>query len=156
MLSRRLEETLHRSLEYATERKHKYATLEHLLLALIEDDDARQALEACAVNLGRLRGDVLEFLDNELESLLTEESVGPAPTAGFQRVVQRSVIHVQSSGHEEVTGANVLIALFSEHESHAVYSLQVQDLSDSTLSTILHMDIKKSRNISTVGIADGL
>ena len=113
----------------ATERRHEYATLEHLLLALTEDEDAVPVLKACGVDLEQLRGDLGEFVDQELDGLKTVSRADPKPTAGFQRVVQRSVIHVQSSGREEVTGANVLVALFSERESHAVHFLQVQEMS---------------------------
>jgi ATP-dependent Clp protease ATP-binding subunit ClpA len=128
LLSRNLEQTLHRALAFATERRHEYATLEHLLLALTEDQDAVPVLKACGVDLTNLRREVLNFVDVELQSLKTALASDPKPTAGFQRVVQRSVIHVQSSGREEVTGANVLVALFSERESHAVYFLQSQDM----------------------------
>ncbi|HSO41859.1 MAG TPA: AAA family ATPase, partial [Rhodospirillales bacterium] len=128
MLSRNLEQTLHRALALATERRHEYATLEHLLLALIDDQDATPVLRACGVDIAQIRQELSQFVDNELDSLKTAVVTDPKPTAGFQRVVQRSVIHVQSSGREEVTGANVLVALFSERESHAVYFLQLQDM----------------------------
>jgi ATP-dependent Clp protease ATP-binding subunit ClpA len=128
MLSRNLEQTLHRALSFASERKHEYATLEHLLLGLADDSDAASVLRACGVDLDRLRGDLIEFLDKDLAGLATDRPGDPKPTAGFQRVVQRAAIHVQSSGRDEVTGANVLVALFSERESHAVYFLQSQDM----------------------------
>ncbi len=128
MLSRNLEQTLHRALALATERRHEYATLEHLLLALTDDQDAMPVFRACGVDTTQLRRDVAAFVDNELHSLRGAAATDPKPTAGFQRVVQRSVIHVQSSGREEVTGANVLVAMFSERESHAVYFLQMQDM----------------------------
>jgi ATP-dependent Clp protease ATP-binding subunit ClpA len=128
MLSRNLEQTLHRALALASERRHEYATLEHLLLALGDDQDAATVLRACGVDLDRLKRDLAEFLDKDLAGLVTERGGDPKPTAGFQRVVQRAAIHVQSSGRDEVTGANVLVALFSERESHAVYFLQLQDM----------------------------
>jgi ATP-dependent Clp protease ATP-binding subunit ClpA len=128
MLSRNLEQTLHRALSLASERRHEYATLEHLLLGLAEDTDAATVLRACGVDLDKLRGDLSEFLDKDLAGLATDRAGDPKPTAGFQRVVQRAAIHVQSSGRDEVTGANVLVALFSERESHAVYFLQLQDM----------------------------
>ncbi|MCS6922211.1 MAG: AAA family ATPase, partial [Elioraea sp.] len=128
MLSRNLEQTLHRALAYAAERRHEYATLEHLLLSLSEDADAAAVLKACAVDIDKLRRDLIEFLDKDLAGLVTDRPGDPKPTAGFQRVVQRAAIHVQSSGRDEVTGANVLVALFSERESHAVYYLQQQDM----------------------------
>ena len=128
MLSRNLEQTLHRSLSLASERRHEYATLEHLLLGLADDTDAATVLRACGVDLDKLRTDLSEFLDKDLAGLATDRAGDPKPTAGFQRVVQRAAIHVQSSGRDEVSGANVLVALFSERESHAVYFLQLQDM----------------------------
>jgi ATP-dependent Clp protease ATP-binding subunit ClpA len=129
MLSANLEQTLHRALGYANERRHEYATLEHLLLALTEDADAVAVLRACGVELDRLRGEIQDYIDNELSNLITAQLGDAKPTAGFQRVLQRAAIHVQSSGREEVTGANVLVAMFSERESHAVYFLQEQEMS---------------------------
>jgi ATP-dependent Clp protease ATP-binding subunit ClpA len=128
MLSRNLEQTLHRALSLASERRHEYATLEHLLLGLADDTDAATVLRACGVDLDKLRADLSEFLDKDLAGLATDRTGDPKPTAGFQRVVQRAAIHVQSSGRDEVSGANVLVALFSERESHAVYFLQLQDM----------------------------
>ena len=117
MLSRNLEQTLHRALAMATERRHEYATLEHLLMALTEDQDAVSVLRACGVELDELRRNLLEFIDEDLVDIRLDTGneapmTDPKPTAGFQRVVQRSIIHVQSSGREEVTGANVLVACF--------------------------------------------
>jgi ATP-dependent Clp protease ATP-binding subunit ClpA len=129
MLSRNLEQSLHRALTLAAERRHEYATLEHLLLSLADDQDAVAVLRACNVDIGRLRRDLTDFVDSALADLITARVGDPKPTAGFQRVVQRAAIHVQSSGREEVTGANVVVALFSERESHAVYFLQLQDMS---------------------------
>ena len=110
MLSRNLEKTLHRALAYANERRHEYATLEHLLLALTEDQDAIAVLRACTVDLEKLRRDLIDYVDNELGNLVSTHAEDAKPTAGFQRVLQRAAIHVQSSGREEVTGANVLVA----------------------------------------------
>ncbi|MFC6620585.1 ATP-dependent Clp protease ATP-binding subunit ClpA [Novosphingobium panipatense] len=124
-----LEKTLHSALSHASERSHEYATLEHLLLALIDDSDAAQVMQACGVELGDLGDVVRQYLDQEYQSLKTEEKGDPAPTAGFQRVIQRAILHVQSSGKDTVTGANVLVALFSERDSYAVYFLQQQDMS---------------------------
>lgn len=129
MLSRNLEQTLHRALNIAGEYRHEFATLEHLLLSLIDDPDAISVLRACEVNLDKVQKDVSEFLENELVLPVLDGLEDPKPTSGFQRVIQRAIIHVQSSGREEVTGANVLVALFSERESHAVYFLQEQDMS---------------------------
>ncbi len=128
MLSRNLEQTLHRALAYANARNHEFATLEHLLLALTEDADALPVLKACGVDVAQLVRDLNEYLDEELPAMPASEMEEAQPTAGFQRVLQRAAIHVQSSGREEVTGANVLVAMFSERESHAVYFLQEQDM----------------------------
>jgi ATP-dependent Clp protease ATP-binding subunit ClpA len=144
MLSRNLEQTLHRALSLASERKHEYATLEHLLLGLTEDTDAATVLRACGVDLDKLRGDLTEFLDKDLAGLATDRPGDPKPTAGFQRVVQRAAIHVQSSGRDEVTGANVLVALFSERESHAVYFLQLQDMTRLDAVNFISHGIAKS------------
>ncbi|MBN8840312.1 MAG: ATP-dependent Clp protease ATP-binding subunit ClpA [Sphingomonadales bacterium] len=124
-----LETTLHKALEAASSRRHEYATLEHLLLALIDDEHASQVMAACGVDLGELKSTVAHYLDTELGALKVEAATDPSPTSGFQRVVQRAILHVQSSGRDEVTGANVLVALFSERESYAVYFLQQQDMS---------------------------
>jgi ATP-dependent Clp protease ATP-binding subunit ClpA len=126
--SRDLETTLHNALAEANRRRHEYATLEHLLLALLTDTHASAVMKACGVEIDELSAQVTRYLDTELGSLKADASVDPSPTAGFQRVVQRAILHVQSSGRDEVTGANVLVALFSERESHAVYFLQQQDM----------------------------
>ncbi len=124
-----LEKTLHAALAGAAERRHEYATLEHLLLALIDDDDAAQVMVACGVDLAELGEVVRRYLDEEYQKLETADEADPQPTAGFQRVIQRAILHVQSSGKDTVTGANVLVALFSERDSYAVYFLQQQDMS---------------------------
>ncbi|HEY8578953.1 MAG TPA: ATP-dependent Clp protease ATP-binding subunit ClpA [Beijerinckiaceae bacterium] len=127
--SRNLEQSLHRALAVANERRHEYATLEHLLLSLLDDGDAAAVMRACSVDLDSLKKSLVDYIDNELANLATNSRNDEAkPTAGFQRVIQRAVIHVQSSGREEVTGANVLVAIFAERESHAAYFLQEQDM----------------------------
>jgi ATP-dependent Clp protease ATP-binding subunit ClpA len=143
-----LEKTLHAALANAAERSHEYATLEHLLLALIDDADAAQVMTACGVELGDLGDVVRQYLDQEYQSLKTTEKGDPAPTAGFQRVIQRAILHVQSSGKDTVTGANVLVALFSERDSYAVYFLQQQDMSRlDAVSYISHGIGKGGRRI---------
>jgi ATP-dependent Clp protease ATP-binding subunit ClpA len=128
VFSRALEKTLRKALAIANERRHEYATLEHLLLALIDDPDGAAVLKACNVDIDVLRRNVARYIDTELENLVVEAGEEAKATAGFQRVVQRAAIHVQSSGREEVTGANVLVAIFAERESHAAYFLQEQDM----------------------------
>ena len=129
MLSANLEKSLHRALGLSGEHRHEYATLEHLLLALTEDQDSMAVLRACDVNIDRLRRDLEVYIDDELTDIVAEEEVEAQPTASFQRVLQRAAIHVQSSGREKVTGANILVAMFAERESYAVYFLQEQDMS---------------------------
>ena len=126
--SQGLEKALHQALTFANERHHEYATLEHLLLALIDDTEAAAVMRACNVDLDELKHTVLTYIDTELDNLVTGYDEDSKPTAGFQRVIQRAVIHVQSSGREEVSGANVLVAIFAERESHAAYFLQEQQM----------------------------
>jgi ATP-dependent Clp protease ATP-binding subunit ClpA len=130
---------------YANQRKHEYATLEHLLLSLVDDEDAAGVMRACEVDLGALRTTLTNYVDTELRSLVVDDGEDAKPTAGFQRVIQRAVIHVQSSGREEVTGANVLVAIFSERESHAAYFLQEQDMTRyDAVNYIAHGIAKKA------------
>ncbi|HOO50218.1 MAG TPA: ATP-dependent Clp protease ATP-binding subunit ClpA [Alphaproteobacteria bacterium] len=128
MLSRNLEQTLHKALAAASDRQHEFATLEHLLLSLTVDQDALAVLRACGVDADEMREQIETYLDTDLMYLVNPHVSESKPTTAFQRVLQRAAIHVQSSGREEVTGANVLVALFSERESHAVYFLQQHDM----------------------------
>ena len=124
-----LEQAIHAALALANERRHEFATLEHLLLALLDEPDATRVMKACSVDLGELRSTLVEFIDEDLSNLVTDIDGSEAvPTAAFQRVIQRAAIHVQSSGRTEVTGANVLVAIFAERESNAAYFLQEQDM----------------------------
>ena len=123
-----LEKALHKALTFANDRAQEYATLEHLLLALVDDEDAANVMKACNVDIKVLKENLTDYIDTELSNLVTGYNEDSKPTAGFQRVIQRAVIHVQSSGREEVTGANVLVAIFAERESHAAYFLQEQDM----------------------------
>jgi len=124
-----LEHSIHAALALANERSHEFATLEHLLLSLLDEPDAIRVLRACDVDLDELRGNLVEFIEGDLASLVTDvEGSEAVPTAAFQRVIQRAAIHVQSSGRTEVTGANVLVAIFAERESNAAYFLQDQDM----------------------------
>ncbi|MGB0505588.1 MAG: ATP-dependent Clp protease ATP-binding subunit ClpA [Pikeienuella sp.] len=124
-----LEEAIHKAIAFANERRHELATLEHLLLALVDEPEASAVMKACGVDLEVLRTSLVKFVDEELDTLISDiEGSEAAPTTGFQRVIQRAAIHVQSSGRSEVTGANVLVAIFAERESHAAYFLQEQDM----------------------------
>jgi ATP-dependent Clp protease ATP-binding subunit ClpA len=125
MLSRELEETLRRAMSNAATRSHEFATLEHLLLALTEDSDALEVLHACNVDIEKLAAKLGEFIEIELASIVDPNgNVDVQPTASFQRVIQRAIIHTQSSGRDVATGANVLVSIFSERESHAVWFLK--------------------------------
>jgi len=126
--SKSLQSTLHRAMALANERNHEYATLEHLLLSLIEDQDAIAVMRACSVDVDALKRTLASYVDTDLSTLVVDDGEDAKPTAGFQRVVQRAVIHVQSSGREEVTGANILVAIFAERESHAAYFLGEQNM----------------------------
>ena len=126
--SQSLEKSLHQALTFANERQQEFATLEHLLLALLDDKDAAAVMQGCSVDLPTLRTNLTTYIDTELANLVTGHDEDSKPTAGFHRVIQRAVIHVQSSGREEVTGANVLVAIFAERESHAAYFLQEQEM----------------------------
>ncbi len=115
--SNTLEQAIHAALALANARQHEFATLEHLLLALVDEPDAARVLKACSVNTEELRTTLVEFIDDDLANLVTDiEGSEAVPTAAFQRVIQRAAIHVQSSGRTEVTGANVLVAIFAERE----------------------------------------
>src|SRR5918993_2656961 len=146
--ARELETTLHNALGEASKRRHEYATLEHLLIALIDDTHAGQVMTACGVNRDELKSTVKGYLDNELGALVADSATDPTPTSGFQRVVQRAILHVQSSGRDDVTGANVLVALFSERESYAVYFLQQQDMSRLDAVTYISHGVGKGEAIA--------
>ncbi|MEF3367288.1 ATP-dependent Clp protease ATP-binding subunit ClpA [Methylocystis sp. 9N] len=146
--SRNLKQTLDRALASARERHHEYATLEHLLLSLVEDVDASAVLRACSVDLDLLTKNLRDYIDRELDNLINEDADECKPTAGFQRVVQRAIISVQSSGREDVSGANVLVALFAERESHAVYFLQEQDMTRYDAVNFISHGIAKRPGLS--------
>ena len=150
-----LERALHQALTIANERHHEYATLEHLLLALIDDQDAGAVMRACSVDLAHLKRVVTDYIDRELDNLVTGYDEDSKPTAAFQRVIQRAVIHVQSSNREEVTGANVLVAIFAERESHAAYFLQEQQMTRYDAVNFISHGISKAPESSEVRIPRG-
>jgi ATP-dependent Clp protease ATP-binding subunit ClpA len=154
-LSRSLEQALHRAIKLASDRHHEYATPEHLLLALMDDTDAAQVMKACNVDLEALRKTVQKYVDEELMTLVIEDGEDAKPTTGFQRVVQRAVLHVQNSGRDEVTGANVLVALFTERESHAVYFLQEQNMTRLDAVSYMSHGIAKRPGMSQQKAARG-
>jgi ATP-dependent Clp protease ATP-binding subunit ClpA len=147
-LSRSLEQGLHRAIKLASDRHHEYATLEHLLLALTDEADTQQVMKACNVDIEALKKSLQKYVDEELITLVIEDGEDAKPTAGFQRVVQRAVLHVQNSGRDEVTGANVLVALFTERESHAVYFLQEQNMSRLDAVSFISHGIAKRPGMS--------
>jgi ATP-dependent Clp protease ATP-binding subunit ClpA len=146
--SRSLEKALHRALSYAAARRQELATLEHLLLSLTEDQDAIAVMKACGVDIEELKENLEDYIDNELANLITDNVTEAKPTASFQRVIQRAVIHVQSSGREEVSGANVLVAIFAERESHAAYFLQEQDMTRYDAVNYISHGIAKKPGLS--------
>ena len=148
-LSPSLEQALHSALLSASEHRHEFATLEHLLLALLEDKDAADVMKACSVDIDELRKSLEDYIENDLSSLILQESGDdPKPTAGFQRVIQRALIHVQSSGRDLVTGANVLVAIFAERESHAAFFLQEQDMTRYDAVNYVSHGIAKNKGLS--------
>src|SRR5687768_2846874 len=158
--SRGLEKALHQAMNLARQRAHEFATLEHLLLALTEDRDTLSVLNGCDVDVEALRGDLEDFINEELDSLVVPNGQDARPTAAFQRVIQRAVIHVQSSGKEEVTGANVLVAIFAERESHAAYFLEQQEMTRLDAVNFISHGITKSgpnqpRNVRGAGDGSG-
>ena len=153
--SRSLEKALHQALAFANERQQEYATLEHLLLALLDDQDAAAVMRACNVDLDVIRRNLLDYVETELDNLVTDSDEDSKPTAGFQRVIQRAVIHVQSSGREEVTGANVLVAIFAERESHAAYFLQDQDMTRYDAVNYISHGIAKRPGMAEARPVDG-
>src|SRR3569833_4158834 len=146
--SRGLEKALHQAMNLARERAHEFATLEHLLLALTDDRDTIAVLNGCDVDIEALKGELEDFINEELASLVVPNGQDARPTAAYQRVIPRAVIHVQSSGKEEVTGANVLVAIFAERERHAAYFLQEQDMTRFDAVNYISHGIAKRPGVS--------
>ena len=129
MIAQELEVSLHMAFVEARQKRHEFITVEHLLLALLDNPSAAQVLKACAANIDELRRELNGFIEEHTPRIEGTDEIDTQPTLGFQRVIQRAILHVQSSGKDTVTGANVLVALFSERDSYAVYFLQQQDMS---------------------------
>ena len=146
MLSDNLEKTIKRSISYANDRQHEYVTLEHLLLALIDDKNARDVLNACDVDIENLKISLIKYLDEELKNITSAATQEAEPSASFQRVLQRTASHVYSSSNKKINGANVLVSIFSERESHAVYFLQKQDMSRLDALNFISHGIEKNEN----------
>jgi ATP-dependent Clp protease ATP-binding subunit ClpA len=147
MLSKDLEQTLNEAFRGARSKRHEFMTVEHLLLALLDNNDAIRVLKACGADIGGLRGDLVEFVDATTPLIPEDdEDRDTQPTLGFQRVLQRAVFHVQSSGKSEVTGANVLVAIFSEQESQAVFFLKTQSVARLDVVNYITHGISKVSN----------
>jgi glyoxalase superfamily protein/ClpA/ClpB-like protein len=145
LFSRGLELALHQALAYANQRGHEHTTLEHVLLALIDDPDASASMKACKVDLDALKVRLTRYIDNELAIPKTDDPRAPHPTAAFQRVVQRAAIHVKDLRHSTITGADLLLAMFDETESHAVWLLTEQEMTQQAAANfILHGIVRRS------------
>jgi ATP-dependent Clp protease ATP-binding subunit ClpA len=121
MIAQELEVSLHMAFVEARQKRHEFITVEHLLLALLDNPSAAEALRACGANIEQLRKDLTRFIGEHTPTVAGDDEIDTQPTLGFQRVIQRAILHVQSSGRKEVNGANVLVAIFGEKDSHAVY-----------------------------------
>ncbi|WP_158014340.1 Clp protease N-terminal domain-containing protein, partial [Thauera phenolivorans] len=145
MIAQELEVSLHMAFVEARQKRHEFITVEHLLLALLDNPTAAEVLRACAVNLDELRRELTNFIDEHTPKVEGGEEIDTQPTLGFQRVIQRAILHVQSSGKKEVTGANVLVAIFGEKDSHAVYFLQRQNVSRLDVVNFISHGIAKNQ-----------
>lgn len=145
MIAQELEVSLHMAFVEARQKRHEFITVEHLLLALLDNPTAAEVLRACAVNMDELRRELTNFIDEHTPKVEGGEEIDTQPTLGFQRVIQRAILHVQSSGKKEVTGANVLVAIFGEKDSHAVYFLQRQNVSRLDVVNFISHGIAKNQ-----------
>ena len=143
MIAQELEVSLHMAFVEARQKRHEFVTVEHLLLALLDNPSATEVLRACGVKLDNLRKALAEFVQQHTPTVAGHDEVDTQPTLGFQRVIQRAILHVQSSGKKEVTGANVLVAIYGEKDSHAVYFLHQQDVSRLDVVNFISHGIRK-------------
>ena len=155
MISDQLEKTLQRAKDFAEKFNHEYMTIEHLLYSMIDDDDAKDIFDACNVDINSLKKQLESFIKEKLTDLINTDVNDVKPTVGFQRVIQRAVIHVQSSGKDEATSANVLVSIFSERESHAVYFLQKEKLSRLDVIDYISHGLKKDDEFDLSERKDG-
>ncbi|MBP9117649.1 MAG: AAA family ATPase, partial [Methyloversatilis sp.] len=144
MIAQELEVSLHMAFVEARQKRHEFITVEHLLLALLDNPSAAEVLRACAVNIDDLRKELAAFINEHTPVVDGSEEIDTQPTLGFQRVIQRAILHVQSSGKKEVTGANVLVAIFGEKDSHAVYFLQRQGVTRLDIVNFISHGITKA------------
>ena len=144
MIAQELEVSLHMAFVEARQKRHEFITVEHLLLALLDNPTAAEVLRACAASIDELRKALTEFIGAHTPTVAGSEEIDTQPTLGFQRVIQRAILHVQSSGKKEVTGANVLVAIFGEKDSHAVYFLHQQGVTRLDVVNFISHGITKS------------
>ncbi|WP_427970084.1 Clp protease N-terminal domain-containing protein, partial [Altererythrobacter sp.] len=149
MIAQELEVSLHMAFVEARQKRHEFITVEHLLLALLDNPSAAEVLRACSANIETLRRELTDFIDEHTPTVEGDDEIDTQPTLGFQRVIQRAILHVQSSGKKEVTGANVLVAIFGEKESHAVYFLQRQEVSRLDVVNFISHGIAKDGGASS-------
>ena len=148
MIAQELEVSLHMAFMDARQKRHELITVEHLLLAMLDNPSASEVLNSCGANLEKLREEIVGHIEEHTPKVSGKEEVDTQPTLGFQRVIQRAMLHVQSSGKKEVTGANVLVAIFGEKDSHAVYFLHEQGIARlDVVNFIAHGIAKTTENI---------
>jgi ATP-dependent Clp protease ATP-binding subunit ClpA len=143
MIAQELEVSLHMAFVEARQKRHEFITVEHLLLALLDNPSAAEALRACGASIEQLRKDLTRFIGEHTPTVAGDDEIDTQPTLGFQRVIQRAILHVQSSGRKEVNGANVLVAIFGEKDSHAVYYLQKQGVTRLDVVNFISHGISK-------------
>src|SRR5215212_6109270 len=144
MIAQELEVSLHMAFVEARQKRHEFITVEHLLLALLDNPTAAEVLRACGANMDELRKNLTQHIAEQTPRIAADREVDTQPTLGFQRVIQRAILHVQSSGKKEVTGANVLVAIYGEKDSHAVYFLQRRNVSRLDVTNFISHGISKN------------
>ena len=144
MIAQELEVSLHMAFVEARQKRHEFITVEHLLLALLDNPTAAEVLRSCGANMDELRKNLTQHITEQTPRIAADREVDTQPTLGFQRVIQRAILHVQSSGKKEVTGANVLVAIFGEKDSHAVYYLHQQGVTRLDVVNFISHGITKS------------
>jgi ATP-dependent Clp protease ATP-binding subunit ClpA len=153
MIAQELEVSLHLAFVEARQKRHEFITVEHLLLTMLDNASAAQVLRACGVNIDELRSVLSDFIATHTPVTPGDQEVDTQPTVGFQRVIQRAILHVQSTNKKEVTGANILVALFGEKDSHAVYYLHKQSISRLDIVNFISHGITKTTQPAEIGRA---
>ncbi|MEQ4574113.1 MAG: Clp protease N-terminal domain-containing protein, partial [Gammaproteobacteria bacterium] len=156
MFSKDLEQTIGQCYKRAREARHEFMTVEHLLLALLDNPSAQAVLKACGADSVRLHNDLEQAIEASVSRLPEDDGRDTQPTLGFQRVLQRAVYHVQSSGKKEVTGANVLVAIFGEKDSHAVYYLHQQGVTRLDVVNFISHGVRKDQQLDTSKASEGV